>query len=112
MKDRISCRARRRWAPTCAVICLFLVVFLAGCQGSSPPPEPVTIKFAYLEDIIDKDYYEPLVEAFNERHPHITVELTGTAFDMLYQLPATTPDADVFIVDEWTCMCCGITATS
>lgn len=102
MKDRMSCRAGRRWAPTYVVACLFLTIFLAGCQGSSPPPEPVTIRFAYLEDLIDKDYYEPLVEAFNERYPHITVELTARTWERYYESPAAAADADVFIAADWT----------
>ena len=60
-----------RLVLTLAGVCLAITP-LAGCSGITPTPEPVTIAFAHPD--IDTDYYEPLVRAFNERFPHITVE--------------------------------------
>jgi len=75
----------RRLGLSWAFICL-MVVSLSACGGeASPTPEPVTITFAYFDT--DASYYEALVQGFNERYPHITVELTESNGDQ----------ADVFV---------------
>lgn len=77
---RIGCRLGLMWA----IICL-LVVPLSGCGGEiTPTPEPVTIVSAHFGS--DADYYETLVQEFNESYPYITVKLVG-------------PDADADAVD-------------
>ena len=73
-----------RLGLTCTIICL-LVIPLSGCGRATTPPEPVTIVFAHPG--FDADYYEALVEEFNESYPYITVELAGSG----------TGDADVFV---------------
>ncbi|MBN1217313.1 MAG: sugar ABC transporter substrate-binding protein [Anaerolineae bacterium] len=54
---------------------LLLMLGLPGCglAAPTPKPEPVTLVFAHPD--YDTEYYKPLVEAFNQSHPHITVEL-------------------------------------
>lgn len=82
-------------ALTCIAICL-LAISLPGCSASVPSPEPVTepaaIKFVYPSDNIEKGYYEPFVQMFNERYPNVTVELCPDRWD---------DDYDVFVDPEW-----------
>lgn len=73
---------RRTWA----VLLLLLLPTISGCAEAAIPAEPVTIAFAYATS--DHEYYEPLVQEFNESHPYITVELGSASGD----------DADVFII--------------
>jgi len=64
----------RRFSWICAAIGL-LSLWLAACATPAPPaptPEPVRIRFAYPAD--QEDYYDELIEAFNESHPYIEVE--------------------------------------
>lgn len=78
-----------------AVICL-LIVPLSSCSGGAiPTPEPLTIVFAHPGS--DADYYEPLVQEFNERYPHTTVELRPRRPSQ-----QTNPDADVFVSSSFT----------
>jgi multiple sugar transport system substrate-binding protein len=79
---------------TCVVICLLLIVPLSGCGGGAmPTPEPVAIVFAHSGS--DAEYYEALVQEFNERYPHITVEVRPRRSFQPFQ--QTNPDADVFV---------------
>jgi len=55
-----------------------------------PTPEPVTIVFAHSGS--DADYYEALVQEFNERYPHLTVEIRPRR-----PFQQTNPDVDVFV---------------
>lgn len=54
------------------LIPLLLIPAVAGCAKDEPPDEPVTITFGYDGS---EEYYQALVEAFNETYPYITVEL-------------------------------------
>jgi len=60
-----------------------------------PTPEPVTIVFAHSGS--DAEYYEALVQEFNERYPHITVEIRPRR-----SFQQTNPDADVFVSSSFT----------
>ncbi len=84
-----------RLGLTCTIVFL-LVVPLSGCSGGPiPTPEPVTIVFAHPG--FDAEYYEPLVQEFNEHYPHITVEIRpGRPFQQ------TNPEADVFVSSSFT----------
>jgi len=69
--SRLDLRARHLiniWA----VLLLLLLPILSGCARAMPSDEPVTIKFAYFGPA---EYYEPIIQKFNENYPHITVEL-------------------------------------
>jgi multiple sugar transport system substrate-binding protein len=51
------------------------IMLLVGCgivASPTPTPEPVQIAFAFSADLAET--YDELIEAFNEEHPHITVE--------------------------------------
>ena len=73
------------------------LVSQAGCIRGTPTPEPVTISFAYPES--DTDYYQRLVQTFNETYPHITVELQPKRSDMLSGVGPG--DADVFVSSQF-----------
>jgi multiple sugar transport system substrate-binding protein len=63
----------------------------------SPTPEPVTITFAYATPNARRAYYEALIEQFNERYPHITVDLRewyGNPWDT-----SGANDADVIVAN-------------
>ena len=55
------------------VVCVVTMV-LAGCGGEVTPVEPVTITFCFPESR-DTSLYQPIAEAFQESHPHITINL-------------------------------------
>ena len=87
----------------CAIICL-LAVSLTGCGTDAPTPEPATITFAH--PAVDTEYYEPLLQEFNESHPYITVESNPQPWDAMDDLDAE--DADVYVasvfalIQMWT----------
>jgi len=56
-----------------------LATLLCGCVDTSflVPREPVTIRFAFPGDT---DYYDALIEEFQGRHKHITVELVQSNY--------------------------------
>lgn len=85
-----------RLGLTCVIICLAAIP-LSGCVKPAPPPEPVTITFAYPE--VDAEYYEPLAQEFNELHLHITVELLARPWNALDDLEAG--DVDVFVTEPF-----------
>ena len=71
----------------CVVFCL-LAIPISGCGVTSPTPEPARIAFAHRQG--ETDFYQALVQKFNESYPHITVELQGPgAFkaDVFLDLP-------------------------
>jgi multiple sugar transport system substrate-binding protein len=76
------------------VAVLLLGVLVSGCKGdTSPPAEPATITFAHWRDI-DAERYRALARAFNERHPHITVEVRELSIEE--RIDPTTINADTF----------------
>jgi len=56
-----------------AIACL-VATGLAGCGAEVTPVEPVTITFTFPESR-DRSLYQPIAEAFQESHPHITINL-------------------------------------
>jgi multiple sugar transport system substrate-binding protein len=56
-------------------VCIMLVccalALAPGCVSATPTPEPVMISFAFGR--WEQEYYERLIELFNEQYPHITV---------------------------------------
>ena len=80
----------------CVAACL-LVTPLCGCNGVTPPPEPVTITFVHM--YFEEDPYERLVEKFSESHPHIIVELSPR-FWPGPRAGLNTRDVDVLTVME------------
>jgi multiple sugar transport system substrate-binding protein len=80
----------------CWVLFLACLLAASGCGLAVPPtPEPVTIAFAYSALSVEQAQYEALIERFNERYPHITIELQ--------QWPPWQPmndpsDADVLMI--------------
>ena len=71
-----------------------LFVLLSGCTGPMtlpepvPTPEPVTVKFAYDEDVVYPGYYEGLGEAFHERYPDITIDLQPVGWEQDWDVVA------------------------
>lgn len=55
------------------VTIMLSLALLIGCASSplSSAPEPVTLHFGYREYVVEM---EPLIEAFREEYPHITIE--------------------------------------
>ena len=80
--------SRARGVASVGVGLFFLLSIVVGCAPASPPPEPVTITFAPVLSDVD---YEPVIQAFNEDYPHITVELAGPGDE----------DVDVFMVPSF-----------
>ena len=66
------------------VTCLCLVL-LSSCVVITPTLEPVTLSVFVVSS--DQRHYEDLIPLFNERYPHITIELNRitslTQFDRL-----------------------------
>lgn len=60
-----------RWSALLLLAAILLTQ--AGCVQITPTPEPATVLFPCPDE--DKPYYEPLVEAFQAEHHHISVEL-------------------------------------
>ena len=83
----------------CAIICL-LAIPLSGCGTDVPTPEPATITFAH--PVVDTEYYEPLLQEFNESHPTITVESNPQPWDGMDNLDAE--DADVVVASVFVLM--------
>ena len=76
---------------------LFLSALVSACAQATPPPEPVTITFAYPD--VDAGTYQELVQKFNESYPHITVELRPKTWDIFGGLDPG--DADVFVASQF-----------
>lgn len=62
------------------IVCLVLATaILAGCAASgaapTPPPAPVTVRFAYRTNVAN---YLNLADAFHQKYPHITIQLVNT----------------------------------
>ena len=54
---------------------LLLLSTVSGCTEAAPLAEPVTITVAYVGPV---EYYEALIQEFNQSFPHITVELDNS----------------------------------
>jgi ABC-type glycerol-3-phosphate transport system substrate-binding protein len=67
LPERLLCHPRR----VCVVIVCCVLVFVSGCVQATPTPEPVIISFAFGQ--WEQEYYERLIELFNEQYPYITV---------------------------------------
>jgi multiple sugar transport system substrate-binding protein len=78
--------------PT-TIACL-LIVTLSGCCESVAVPTPVPITLTFAHPSVDTAAYEPLVEAFNQVYPHITIELY-TVRRSDYDLDMSTIDVAV-----------------
>lgn len=83
----LSERLRLTWIMGCCA-CVFAIL-LTGCAEEIPTLEPVTITMADSGGF--REYYEALIEEFNERNPHIDVRLIGPRFEA----------ADVFVLPMW-----------
>jgi ABC-type glycerol-3-phosphate transport system substrate-binding protein len=60
------------WGAVALALCAAL---LAGCGLFAPPtptPEPITINFAFPAQLAN--YYDELIQTFNEEHPSLTVQ--------------------------------------
>jgi multiple sugar transport system substrate-binding protein len=80
-----------------AGICL-LFVLLAGCVRSTPPPEPITISFAYPDWY--ENHFDALANEFHELYPHITVELNPVP-SSVYVQSFWAGDDDAFVSGTW-----------
>jgi len=78
------------------VLCLLLASAI-GCARATPTPEPVTISFAHPN--FDQEYYQGLVQTFNESFPYITIELQPKRWDMLGGLGAG--NADTYVTSQF-----------
>ncbi|MBN1221077.1 MAG: sugar ABC transporter substrate-binding protein [Anaerolineae bacterium] len=74
-------RAKMKTLGLLSIMAGLLIAILSGCAGAMslpepvPTAEPVTIRFAYDEDVVYPGYYENLAEAFHQRYPHVTIDL-------------------------------------
>lgn len=80
------------------ILGFFCIAFLSGCMTPVPPtltPEPLKIYFAFPAGYAE--YYDDLIEAFNQTHPDITVERrtarTAETWDYLF----SEKNVDVFV---------------
>ncbi len=65
----------------CALVSLVLLILpaVSACTETVPPEDPVTITFAYDGPA---EYYDSLIQEFNEIYPHITVEMSTSGEDV------------------------------
>lgn len=81
--------ALRPWAAVSAAAAALLV--LSGCAGAGPqaapfdPDEDVTIDFAFWGNDDRATRYDALIDAFNEEHPNITVNVTFSDFPSFWE---------------------------
>ncbi len=87
----------RRARLTCGAMCLLVGLLFTGCGGGTPPPEPVTITFAFPET--DVTTYEKLADIFREDYPHITVDLRPKSSDLLGGIDVD--DSDVLLTSQF-----------
>lgn len=89
-------------AKHCLIVLLVLTVILAGCAGLpfGEQVEPVTLRFAYLENAAD---YTALADAFHKENPHITVELAPVPLsgNFMRALAASAAEADAIRLSSW-----------
>jgi multiple sugar transport system substrate-binding protein len=78
----------------CAAICL-LAVPCSGCGSATATAEPVTLTFVHW--YFEEDYYDRLVQKFNESHPDITIKLSPR-FQSGPGRGLSTHDSDVLVV--------------
>lgn len=74
-----------------------IAVLLVGC--TTMPLEPVTLTFAYPESP-DWRLYQPLVEEFQEEHPHVTIELQPSPAGTSLRDPESGVDVFLWWQDE------------
>ncbi len=72
---------------------ILLILSLAACAQVATP-EPVTIKFTFLDHNLD--FYTGLAEKFQQEHPFITVELNPVRWDGMTTLQPGDTDAWAF----------------
>ena len=87
----------RRTDLICASLCVLLALLGTGCGGRTPPPEPVTITFAFPET--DITTYETLADLFQEEYSYITIELRPKSGDLLSGIDAD--DSDVLQTSQF-----------
>ena len=78
--------------------CVVFSLLVSGCIGVTPGPEPVAIKFMFLE--VDRAYYEALLPRFEERYPHIAVELDAKSYRQ-WRPHERLDGADVIAAGDW-----------
>lgn len=79
------------------MLCAILALILAGCATPTPPPEPVTIRFAL--PAADQDQAKKLADQFARAHPGVTVELLARRWDALTGVDPT--GADVILTTQF-----------
>ena len=84
---------RYRRVLTWMLTAVILTLGLMGCKETEPPPEPVTITFGHPD--YQTGYFERQVQAFQEIHPEITVELQPLFSSNL----SSISDIDAFSLD-------------
>jgi len=88
-----------RHTPLRLLVVLLCAGLLVGCATPSPPtpiPEPVKIYFAFPDDL--DDYYDDLIEQFNDQHPYITVERRTAGNERTWRYLFEKGEIDTFIV--------------
>ncbi len=65
-------RKRAAWTVWLLAIVIALIAVGCGRRRATPTPEPVTLRFAFRQNIAD---YETLAGQFQQEHPGITIEL-------------------------------------
>jgi multiple sugar transport system substrate-binding protein len=81
----------------CLSVGLLAGLLLAGCAAlasPTPTPEPVVINFAFPADLAN--HYDPLIEQFNQEHPHITVERKTARSEETWRYLFRENQVDVF----------------
>jgi len=83
-----------RWA--CFIAIFLSALGVVSCQAEAPPSEPVTLVFGVYP--YNREYFEPLVEEFQQGNPTITIELEELPFTQRINI-RDYPQVDVFGVD-------------
>jgi multiple sugar transport system substrate-binding protein len=90
----INWRAKAMRLKSASVGVCLLLVLLTSCTQPTPPPDPASITFAYLDWY--GEHFEALLDEFNESHPHITVELYSVSRQVFSQ-SFWAGEADAFV---------------
>lgn len=86
------------------IVLILLVTLLSGGNEPITPPQDITVKFWGIFD--DSDVYAPIIDAYQEEHPNVTIEYRKFLWDdyeaSLVNAIASQRGPDIFMVhNSW-----------